>query len=72
MQQWAVDHFGKEECATMKDLIGQQLGDYRLVSLLGHGGFAEVYLSEHVRLSMSAAIKVLHAHLSTEEIQGFD
>jgi serine/threonine protein kinase len=55
-----------------RDLIGQQLGDYRLVSSLGHGGFAEVYLGEHVRLSMSAAIKVLHTHLSTEEIQGFE
>lgn len=54
-----------------KDLIGQQLGNYRLVSLLGRGGFAEVYLGQHVRLSMQAAIKVLHAHLSDEEIKGF-
>ena len=54
-----------------KDLIGQQLGNYRLVSLLGRGGFAEVYLGQHVRLSMQAAIKVLHAHLSDEQIQGF-
>jgi eukaryotic-like serine/threonine-protein kinase len=54
-----------------KDLIGQQLGNYRLVSLLGRGGFAEVYLAQHVRLSMQAAIKVLHAHLSEEEIKGF-
>ncbi len=54
-----------------KDLIGQQLGNYRLVSLLGRGGFAEVYLGQHIRLSMQAAIKVLHAHLSDEEIKGF-
>ncbi len=54
-----------------KDLIGQQLGNYRLASLLGRGGFAEVYLGQHVRLSMQAAIKVLHAHLSDEEIKGF-
>jgi serine/threonine protein kinase len=54
-----------------KDLIGQQLGNYQLVSLLGRGGFAEVYLGQHVRLSMQAAIKVLHAHLSDEEIKGF-
>ncbi len=49
-----------------KDLIGQQLGNYRLVSLLGRGGFAEVYLGQYIRLSMQAAIKVLHAHLSDE------
>jgi len=55
----------------MRDLIGQQLGNYRLVNLLGRGGFAEVYLGQHVRLSMQAAIKVLHAHLSDEEINGF-
>ncbi|HEX3640820.1 MAG TPA: protein kinase, partial [Ktedonobacteraceae bacterium] len=44
---------------------------YRLVSLLGCGGFAKVYLGQHVRLSMQAAIKVLHAHLSDEQINGF-
>jgi serine/threonine protein kinase len=55
-----------------KDLIGQQLGNYRLVSLLGRGGFAEVYLGQHVRLSKQAAIKVLHAHLSDGEIRGFE
>src|SRR2546421_6156057 len=70
MHQWAVDHFGKEERAMMRDLIGQHLGNYQLVSLLGRGGFAEVYLGQHVRLSMQAAIKVLHVHLSNEQING--
>lgn len=55
----------------MKDLIGQQLGNYQLVSLLGRGGFAEVYLSQHVRLHTKAAIKVLHTHLSPQEISEF-
>ena len=37
---------------------GQQLGNYRLVRLLGQGGFADVYLGEHIYLGTSAAIKV--------------
>ncbi len=55
-----------------KDWIGQRLGNYQLVSLLGRGGFAEVYLGQHVRLSKQAAIKVLHTHLPEEEIERFE
>src|SRR5947207_11077164 len=53
------------------DRLGQQLGNYRLVSLLGQGGYAEVYLGQHVRLNQQAAIKVLHAHLTEQEAEHF-
>ena len=56
---------------TMADRIGQQFGNYRLVSLLGQGGYAEVYLGQHVRLSLQAAIKVLHTHLTAKEAEHF-
>ena len=55
----------------MAQQIGQQLGNYRLVSLLGHGGFADVYLGEHVHLQTQAAIKVLHTQLASEDIEKF-
>src|SRR5947209_3411155 len=55
----------------MPDRVGQQLGNYRLVRLLGRGGFAEVYLGEHNRLNTQAAIKVLHTQLSEEDVNGF-
>ncbi len=56
----------------MIDRVGQQLGNYRLVRLLGRGGFAEVYLGEHVDLGTQAAIKVLHAQLTSKDIERFN
>src|SRR5947199_818765 len=53
------------------DRLGQQCGNYRLVSLLGQGGYAEVYLGQHLRLNQQAAIKVLHAHLTEQEAEHF-
>src|SRR5437667_1537490 len=55
----------------MADRLGEQLGNYRLVSLLGQGGYAEVYLGQHVRLDLQAAIKVLHTHLTGDEAEHF-
>ena len=55
----------------MVDRVGQQLGNYRLVKMLGQGGYAEVYLGQHVRLNKQAAIKVLHEHLSEQEAEHF-
>src|SRR5947209_2062785 len=50
----------------MVNRVGQQLGNYRLIRLLGQGGFAEVYLGEHLHLNTQAAIKVLHTYLTSE------
>src|SRR5712692_2138175 len=55
----------------MSDRLGQQFGNYRLVTLLGQGGYAEVYLGQHVRLELQAAIKVLHAYLTGGEAEHF-
>lgn len=47
------------------------LGNYCLERLLGQGGFAEVYLGEHIYLKTPAAIKVLHIAVSTEALANF-
>ena len=52
-------------------LLGQQLGNYRLLRVLGQGGFAEVYLGQHVYLNTHAALKVLHVQLTQEHVQDF-
>ena len=51
--------------------VGQRLGNYQLVRLLGEGGFAEVYLGEHLHLKTQAAVKLLHTRLSQDDIEGF-
>jgi serine/threonine-protein kinase len=51
--------------------VGQQLGNYRLQRLLGTGGFADVYLAEHLHLRTLAAIKILHTKLTGEEAELF-
>src|SRR5579859_758944 len=53
------------------NLIGQQFGSYRIRHLIGTGGFAEVYLGEHIHLGTYAAIKVLHTQLTPSDIDTF-
>lgn len=55
----------------MTDYIGEHFGNYHLLQQLGQGGFADVYLGEHVRLGRKAAIKVLHTHLAGDNIRLF-
>lgn len=55
----------------MAERIGQQFGNYRLVRLLGKGGFADTYLGEHIHLKTFAAIKVLQTLLGQLEIEAF-
>ena len=57
--------------AEHSDHIGQQLGNYRLIKLLGSGGFAEVYLGEHIHMGTHAAVKVLTTKLTPDMIEQF-
>lgn len=56
----------------MADRSGERIGSYRLIRLLGEGGFAQVYLAEHRLLHVWAAIKVLQTRLvQPDELQAF-
>lgn len=56
----------------MADLIGQQIGNYLLTRLLGEGGFASVYLGQHVHIkAQQAAIKHLKTHVTGTDVQLF-
>lgn len=45
----------------MTDCVGQQLGNYQLLKLLGQGACTNVYLGKHRYLNSYAALKVLFA-----------
>ncbi len=50
----------------------QTVGSYRLTRLLGQGGFANIYLGEHIYLHTKVAVKVLNTWLAGEnEIERF-
>lgn len=57
--------------SVMGNHVGQQLGNYRLTSLLGRGGFAEVYLGKHIYIETQAAVKVLSTPLVGDNLGRF-
>jgi eukaryotic-like serine/threonine-protein kinase len=40
-------------------LVGEKIGNYTILKLLGRGGMGEVYLGEHRRIARKAAIKII-------------
>ena len=55
----------------MEDRPERRLGNYQVTRLLAQGGFAEVYLGQHIYLKNQAAIKILLTHLSGDEMESF-
>ena len=47
-------------------MIGQVIGNYRIVSELGRGGMGMVYRAEHTQLGRPAALKMLQPQMSTD------
>ncbi|GAC1656606.1 MAG: hypothetical protein NVS4B7_00710 [Ktedonobacteraceae bacterium] len=55
----------------MADRIEQQIGKYQLIQHIGQGGFADVYVGQHIFLNTQVAIKVMHSELASEEAEKF-
>ncbi|HEY7126469.1 MAG TPA: serine/threonine-protein kinase [Ktedonobacterales bacterium] len=51
--------------------VGEIIGNYRLLRVIGEGGFATVYLGEHRYLGRQAAIKVVDTQLEDEDVESF-
>lgn len=51
----------------MNDMVGQTLGNYRLVEHLGRGGMADVYKALHIELNVHRAIKVIRQEYVTSD-----
>jgi serine/threonine protein kinase len=51
--------------------VGQQIGNYRIVKLLGQGSFADVYLGEHTLLKTQVAVKIMRVHLTQNLLEEF-
>jgi serine/threonine-protein kinase len=52
---------------TLSAQTPSRIGRFKLISTLGGGGFATVYLAEDTDLGRNVAIKLLHPHLAVDD-----
>lgn len=60
----AAEMFSNE--AKPANLVGKEVGHYKLVKLIGTGGMGEVYLAEDARLRRKIALKILPAQFEND------
>ena len=52
----------------MAELVGEQIGNYRVISQLARGGMGAVYVAEHPEIGRRVAIKVMHTPLDGDSV----
>jgi serine/threonine protein kinase/tetratricopeptide (TPR) repeat protein len=57
-----------DEAASGQDLVGQKVGSFEIVEMIGRGGMGVVYLARDTKLKRSVAIKSLPAELAGDSI----
>lgn len=45
---------------SQNPVVGDEIGEYRIVKMLGEGGMGRVYEAEHIKTTKHVALKVLH------------
>ncbi|MBI2803362.1 MAG: serine/threonine protein kinase [Planctomycetes bacterium] len=48
------------------NIVGETLGDFRILRKLGHGGMGDVYLAEQISLKRKVAIKMLRGDVASK------
>ena len=62
-----IDRLDRLDC----DLVGQHIGPYRLVQLVGEGGFGSVYLAEQEEpVRRNVALKIIKLGMDTRRVVG--
>src|SRR5438067_6711052 len=61
------DGRGLGDIPTVDDLIGRNIGSYRVERLLGKGGMGSVYMGVHPGIGSRVAIKFLHPQFSHDD-----
>ncbi|HWN69802.1 MAG TPA: serine/threonine-protein kinase [Haliangium sp.] len=49
-------------------MLGQTLGNFRIIEKMSEGGMGQLYLARHVSMDRRAVVKVLRAHLLEDEV----